>query len=140
MAYLLDTNVISELRKTNCHPAVEDWISSVDQGSIYISLFSVGEIRRGIEISRRRGDLVKVKLLEKWLGNLLDAHADRIAGHTLAVAQEWGRMNAIRPLPAIDAFLAATAKANGWTLVTRNSKDVEGAGVTVLNPFEWPLG
>ena len=73
--------------------------------------------------------------LEAWLGEVVAGFADRVLPVDAAVAEEWGRMNAIRPVPVIDALLAATAKANGLTLVTRNEADVAGIEVEVLNPF-----
>jgi predicted nucleic acid-binding protein len=75
-------------------------------------------------------------VLEAWLGEVVSGFGDRLLPVDAAVADEWGRMSAIRPVPVIDALLAATAKANGLTLVTRNEADVAGLGIEVLNPFE----
>ena len=135
MSYLIDTNVISELRKGDrCDPAVAEWWAKVGEDELWISALVLGEIRRGIELSRRR-DPQKAKALEAWLEEVVAGFGHRVLQVDEQVADEWGRMNAIRPLPVIDALLAATAKANGLILVTRNGSDVQGVGVDILNPF-----
>jgi len=83
-------------------------------------------------------DPAQARSLENWLDQLTKSFAERIVPVDRPVADAWGRMNAVRPLPIIDALLAATAKVNGMTLVTRDSSDVAGLGVPVLNPFEEP--
>ena len=113
MNYLLDTNVISELRKGDkCHPAVAAWWARVSENELYLSTLVIGEIRKGIELARAK-DPHKADVLERWLGEIASAFADRILPIGSDVADEWGRMNAIRPIPVIDALLAATAKAKG---------------------------
>ena len=135
MSYLIDTNVISELRKGDrCDPAVSAWWAKVDEDELWISALVLGEIRRGIELARRR-DPQKAKALETWLEEVVAGFGDRVLQVDEKVADEWGRMNAIRPLPVIDALLAATARANGLIFVTRNGSDVQGVGVDILNPF-----
>ena len=94
-----------------------------------------GEIRKGVELVRRR-DPRKAEALEAWLADVMSRFGNRVLPFDTAVAEQWGRMNAVRPVPVIDALLAATAKANGLTLVTRNVADVEGLDVDVLNTFE----
>ncbi|MDP7151730.1 MAG: PIN domain-containing protein, partial [Paracoccaceae bacterium] len=88
----------------------------------------------GIELARRR-DPQKAKALEAWLEEVVSGFGDRVLHVDAQVADEWGRMNAIRPLPVIDALIAATARANGLIFVTRNGTDVQGVGVEILNPF-----
>jgi toxin FitB len=135
VSYLIDTNVISELRKGDrCDPAVAAWWAKVDEDELWISALVLGEIRRGIELARRR-DPQKAKALEAWLEEMVAGFGDRILRVDEQVADEWGRMNAIRPLPVIDALLAATARVNSLTFVTRNGSDVQGVGVDILNPF-----
>ena len=135
MSFLIDTNVISEIRKGNrCDPGVATWWAEVAEDDLWLSALVLGEIRKGVELARRR-DPQKAAALEAWLGEVVAGFADRVLPVDAAVAEEWGRMNAIRPVPVIDALLAATAKANGLTLVTRNEVDVAGIGVEVLNPF-----
>ncbi len=136
MNYLLDTNVISEVRKRDrCHPAVAAWWENVSAEQIYLSTLVIGEIRKGIELVRVR-DLRQADRLERWLEDVISTFADRIIPICTDVAHEWGRVSAIRPVPVIDALLAATAGAKGLVLVTRNTPDVAGLGVDVLNPFE----
>ena len=136
MAYLLDTNVVSELRKTTPNRNVLAWHQSHRQADAYVSTLVVGEIRHGIERIRSR-DPAQAELLERWLTGLRTAYRDRILPVTVDIAEEWGRLNASpQPLPVIDGLLAATAKVHRLTLVTRNVDDVARTGVVVLNPFE----
>lgn len=138
MNYLIDTNVISEIRKRDrCEPRVAAWYSSLDDEAIYLSVLVLGEIRRGIERVRPT-DPAQARALEAWLNQLNRSFADRILPIDAVVADTWGWMSAARPLSTVDALLAATAKVNGMTLVTRNSADVRGLDVSVLNPFEDP--
>lgn len=135
MSYLVDTNVISELRKgERCDARVAKWFASVAEDDVFLSALTIGEIRRGIERVRRR-DPAASMALERWLHELVEAHAERILGVDLRVAEEWGRMNAPDPLPVIDGLLAATAHVHGLTLATRNVRDVERTGVAVVDPF-----
>lgn len=137
IGYLLDTNVVSEARKRNGSSQVKDWISATHGPTLHLSSLTVGEIRCGVERCRRR-DPVQATSLERWLHDLHRQFGDRIAPVTSEVAEEWGRLNAIRPLPTADALIAATARVNGWTLVSRNVKDFDGTGVSVVNPFDVP--
>jgi toxin FitB len=135
--YLIDTNVISEIRKRDrCDPRVAAWYASIDEKSIYLSVLVLGEIRRGIE-RIRPADPAQARALEAWVNQVTKLFADRILPVDQAVADTWGRMGAGRPLATIDSPLAATAKVNGMTLVTRNASDVAGLAVRVLNPFDW---
>lgn len=136
MRFLLDTNIIAEVRKgSRANPAVRSWFAALDPDDILLSVVTVGEIRRGIEGVRRR-DPAAARALERWLRRVLADHADRILAVDLPVAEEWGRLNVPDPLPVIDGLLAATAKVHGLTLATRNVKDVARSGVDVVNPFE----
>jgi toxin FitB len=136
--YLIDTNIISEIRKRDrCNARVAAWYASIDDEEIYLSVLVLGEIRRGIE-RVRPNDPAQARALENWLDQLTKSFGDRILPVDQPVADMWGRMDAERPLSTIDALLAATAKVNGMTLVTRNSSHVAGLGVPVFNPFDEP--
>lgn len=136
MNFLIDTNIISEVRKGDrCDPHVSAWYASVADEDLFLSTLVLGEIRKGVELARPR-DLGKAVALERWLEEVEAAFDGRVLGIDNAVSDQWGRMSAIRPLPAIDGLLAATALTNGLTLVTRNDRDVAGLGATVFNPFK----
>lgn len=136
MRFLLDTNVIAEIRKgARANANVRSWFAALDPEAVLLSVVTVGEIRRGIENVRRR-DTTAARSLERWLRRVITDHSDRILVVDLPVAEEWGRLNVPDPLPAIDGILAATAKVHGLTLATRNVKDVARSGVDVVNPFE----
>ncbi len=136
MSFLIDTNIISEIRKgSRCDPAVAAWWAGVAEDDLRVSVLVLGEIRKGVELARQR-DPQKARALETWLNDLVSDFGERILPVDAAVAEDWGRMAAVRPVPAIDALLAATARTNGLTLVTRNTADVAGLDVEVLNPFE----
>ena len=136
MSYLLDTNVLSELRKgPRGNPHVAAWFAPVPDHAIYLSVLVIGEIRRGIERLRSR-DPQATAALEGWLTQVTTGHRGRILAVDHVVAEEWGRMTAVRPLSTVDSLLAATAKVHGLTLVTRNVTDIAVTGVTYLNPFE----
>jgi toxin FitB len=137
VAYLLDTNVVSEARKPTANLGVRTWLASVPEEELYLSVLVVGEIRQGIERLRSR-DPAQAVVFETWLSTLLRDFADRILPVTAEVAEEWGRMNVPDPLPVIDGLMAATAKLRGWTLVTRNVADLARAEVRLLNPFDPP--
>src|SRR5690242_20996099 len=135
MTYLLDTNVLSETRKRQPAVGVAEWIAVTPPDRMHISVLTLGEIERGIARSRSRGDRDQVAALERWLQDLQVGFEDRILPVSLPVATAWGRHLQKQPLPPIDALIAATARVHGLTMVTRNVKDFEPAGIPVLNPF-----
>ena len=135
MTYLLDTTVVSELRRPDPDPHVLAWYSTVTSAEIYISALTMGEIRLGIERLRKK-DGARAELLERWLYGVRHTYEDRIVNVDAAIAEEWGRLNTRDPLPIIDGLLAASAKVRGWALVTRNTADVARTGVTLVNPFD----
>ena len=137
MAFLLDTNIISEVRKPRPDARVTAWLASVEGDDLFLSVLVVGEIGQGIERLRRR-DPRRAAAYAGWLVELRTAYADRIVPVDLAAADEWGRLNSVTRLPVVDGLLAATAKVRGWTLVTRNTRDVAGTGVRLLDPVAPP--
>lgn len=136
MSFLLDTNVISELRKgPRSNEGVFRWFSSLSDDDIFLSVLVIGEIRRGIERIRRR-DSKSARSLEGWLKKLVSAYGDRILPIDRDVAEEWGRAGTGGPVPVVDGLIAATAKVHGLTLATRNIRDVARTGVAAVNPWE----
>jgi toxin FitB len=139
LTYLIDTNIISEVRKGDrCDPHVAAWYASIDDADIYLSVLVLGEIRKGVERVRPH-DLARARALEAWLSAVEKAFSDRVLPVDQAVADEWGWMATKRSVSTIDALLAATAKVHGLTFVTRNVADVVDLGAPVLDPFE-PTG
>jgi toxin FitB len=133
--FLLDTNVVSELRKgTRANKRVYSWFSDVADEDVFLSVLVAGELRQGIERVRLR-DAAQAEHLERWLRRLIDDYADRLVVVDARVTELWGRLNVPDPIAAVDGLLAATAIVHDFTLVTRNVKDVERTGVRVLNPF-----
>jgi toxin FitB len=135
VSWLLDTNVISEIRKgKRGDPGVARWVAG-RRDDAWLSVLTVGEIRRGIELKRRK-DEAAARHLEIWLQGLLGSFESHILPIDDRVAEVWGRLNVPDPRPVVDTLLAATAIVHGLTLVTRNVDDVAGTGARVLNPFE----
>ena len=134
MSYLLDTNVVSEIRKKAPDPGVSAWLASVPDDELFLSVLVVGEIRQGIERLARR-DLAQAEIFEQWLSRLVQAYGDHIVPITARVAEAWGRLNVPDPVPVVDGLMAATALVQDWTLVTRNVDDVTSTGVRLLDPF-----
>jgi predicted nucleic acid-binding protein len=133
--YLLDTNVISELRKgSRCDRNVASWYAGVTGDQLYLSVIVIGEIRRGIEKSRRSNPPAAAAL-EAWLAEVVAAMGSRILPVDGDIAEEWGRMTAGRSVSVIDALLAATAKTRLLTFVTRNTADIASLGAVYLDPF-----
>jgi predicted nucleic acid-binding protein len=134
--YLLDTNVVSELRRRQPHPAVLSWYADVPAEKLFLSVLVVGELRQGVDRLARR-DPMQAARFEDWLTQLVTVYEDRLVPITPEIAETWGRLNVPDPVPVVDGLLAATALVRNWTLVTRNTADVSGTGVRLLNPFEY---
>jgi predicted nucleic acid-binding protein len=136
VSFLLDTNVLSELRKgKRADPGVVAWFAEAPEEELFLSVLVAGELRQGVERLRRR-DLDAAERLDRWLVALLASYADRIIPLDLRIAELWGRLNVPDPLPAVDGLLAATALAHDLTLVTRNIRDVSRTGVRLVDPFQ----
>ncbi len=135
MSYLVDTSVISELRKgEHADAAVRQWFAAVEDEEIFLSVLTVGELRQGVEGIRRR-DPDAAARLDSWLARVVETRRDRLVPVDRLAAEEWSRMNVPDPVPVVEGLLAATAKTAGMTLVTRNVADVERTGVDYLDPF-----
>ena len=137
--YLIDTNVLSELRKgARANTGVIDFFRSMEseQVPLYLSVITIGELRRGIELIRHRGDVQQSKLLENWLSIILLEYSEQVLGINQDIAQLWGKLRSPAYEHAIDKLIAATALIHDLVVVTRNRKDFEKTGVRVLNPFE----
>jgi predicted nucleic acid-binding protein len=129
--FLLDTNVISEIRKRDrADPNVARWVARTPVEEIGTSVVVLAEIRRGIELKRRR-DPQQAKALDRWFAQMRIRLGDRVLPMVEPIADAWARL----ALPLIDGLLAATAKVHGLTLVTRNVTDVSPTGVRFLDPF-----
>jgi len=134
VSFLLDTNIVSDLRRqSRSRAALLAWFTEQAPDALYLSVVTLGEIRQGIEQLRRR-DAHRAHVLDHWLDDLARLYADRVLPIDRHVADEWGRLRARRTLPVVDALLAATARVHNLTLVTRNDKDFADLNVTILNP------
>ena len=133
--YLLDTNVVSELRRTRPHPEVARWFDGIGPAQVVLSVLTVGEIHRGIlQLARR--DPTQAAGLADWLGQLERGYADRILPVTAAIGRRWAELNVVRTLPVVDSLIAATAVEHDAVLVTRNTRDLAGVDVPMINPYE----
>ena len=138
MSYLLDTNILSEMRKplSRRNAGLTVWLSAVKPHELYLSVLVVGEIRKGIAQLRAR-DADQALALDTWLGRIESFYADRILPITLPIARRWGEAQAVRNYPVIDSLLAATADEHELRLVSRNVADLKDwpAVRAPLNPF-----
>ncbi len=135
MSYLIDTNVVSELRRIRPNPGVVSWFSHRPASTLFLSVLTLGELRKGIDGA---SDAARHMALSDWLETELPSFfAGRILNLDAPIADRWGRLIAAagRPLPAIDSLLAATAAHHGLSLVTRNARDFEALGIEVINPW-----
>jgi toxin FitB len=136
--YLIDTDVISELRKRDkANPGVIAFFKEVasSEAPLYIAAVTIGELRRGIELVRHRGDVKQAQVLERWLGGLLGDFGDSVLAFDADMAQVWGRLRVPHPENPLDKQIAATALIHDLVLVTRNVKHFSATGVRLLNPF-----
>ena len=134
--YLVDTNVISEARKgKKANPGVQEFFQACKASDLYLCVQTIGEIRRGLENIRQRGDLLQARKLEKWLDLLVVDYADRILSFDEACAQVWGRLMSPHHEHPVDKQIAAIALIHDLTVITRNVADFRGTGVGMSNPF-----
>ena len=134
--FLIDTNVVSETRKgANANRGVIAFWNSARAEDIYLSVQTIGELRRGVEIIRARGDVRQADLLAAWLELVVQRYADYVLEFDLECAQVWGRLMAPDPAHPIDKQIAAIALMHDLTIVTRNTADFSGSGARLLDPF-----
>jgi len=135
LEYLLDTNVLSETRKKKADAGVIAFLQAADASSLYISVLTLGELRKGVA-KKQREDADAAKRLADWVDGLEYSFADRILGIDAATARLWGDWSSEHPRPVVDTLLAATAVQHGMTLVTRNIRDVRGIPMKLLDPWK----
>lgn len=133
-AYLLDTNVLSETRRKKADPGVMAFIESIDSASLFLSVLTIGELRKGVA-AKMRTDPATARSIAAWVEGLEFGFVDRILSIDAATARLWGDWSSDRPRPVVDTLLAATAVQHGLILVTRNTRDVEGVPVKTHNPW-----
>ena len=132
--YLLDTNIVSELRKPKPHGGVMAWISAKDASSLYLSAMTIAELQRGVEMTREQDD-EKAGQIEAWLEQLV--LTGQVLAMDAAVCRAWAKLMHRRSVTLVeDAFIAATASVHRLVVVTRNVRDFKTLGVDTLNPFE----
>ena len=136
--YLIDTDVLSELRKgRKANPGVRAFMRDLaaDQTPLYLSVVTIGELRRGVEKIRHRGDAPQARRLEQWLANICEDYADAILPFDQEMAQLWGRLRVPHPENPLDKQIAATALIHELSVVTRNVAHFAGTGVRLVDPF-----
>ena len=137
--YLIDTNVLSEIRKKNdANSGVRDFFKRAVELelSLFISVITIGELRRGVNLIRHRGDKQQANILEKWLEIILEEYSENILDFTVTEAQVWGQLRVPKHENALDKQIAATALTYDLSVVTRNVDDFIGTGVKLINPFK----
>ena len=134
VAYLLDTNVISETRKRKANPGVRAFLDACDTSILFLSVLTLGELYKGVE-KKRREDPEAADSIAEWVKGVEQSYRLNIVGINAATAQLWGEWSSGRSRPVVDTLLAATAVQHRLTFVTRNGRDVDGLPVTVLNPW-----
>ncbi len=133
--YLLDTNVISETRKSRADSGVIAFLSAAETAGLFLSVLTLGELRKGVA-AKYRSDPGAADQLGAWVDGIETIFADRVLPIDAAIARRWGELSANRSVPVIDTLIAATAISHGLTLVTRNVRDVESTGVPLVNPWQ----
>ena len=133
--YLLDTNVVSETRKLHADPRVTGFLEAVTGERLFLSVLTLGELRKGVA-AKRRTDAETADRLAVWVDEIERNFVDRVLPVDAAAARIWGELSAARSLPVVDTLIAATAMTRGLTLVTRNTRDVAATGVIVLDSWD----
>ena len=132
--FLLDTNVISESRRNRPEPNVTAFLRSLRGKLVFLSVLTLGELRKGVA-GKRMSDPGRADRLSEWIDSIEALFAGRLLSVDAAVARVWGELSARRSLPVIDTLIAATALAHNLSLVTRNTRDVKATGVSLIDPW-----
>ena len=135
--FLLDTDILSALRRRDRHPELVQWITQQRADCLYLSVITIGEIERGITAQHGKNPEFAA-LLAQWLGQLQAVYGDRILAVDLETAKRWGRLSAAIGNPSADLMIAASALTHGLSVVTRNVRHFTPTGVPVINPFHGP--
>ena len=141
MKYLLDTNIVSEFISKKPNQKVLDYVNSLDENDVYLSVITVGEIRFGIEKLDKEHQSKKIEMLSRWLDNdLMQRFEGRIVDIDKQTMLKWGEINGKlqkigRPMPIMDSLIASSCLANGFVLITRNTKDFYSFEIEMINPF-----
>jgi toxin FitB len=133
--YLLDTNVVSETRRTRPDSGVMAFLAAADSAGLFLSILTLGELRKGVE-AKRKTDPGAADLLSTWVDTIETQFTDRLLSVDPATARLWGELSAARSLPVIDTLIAATALRHGITLVTRNTGDFGSTGAVLIDPWQ----
>jgi predicted nucleic acid-binding protein len=133
--YLLDTNIISETRRKRPFEGVVDFLATADDEALFLSVVTLGELRKGLQ-AKRRTDPAVADELAGWVDGIEQLFADRILPIDVAAARLWGELSAARSAPVVDMLIAATAITRGLTLVTRNVRDFQVAGASLIDPWD----
>ena len=132
--FLIDTNVLSEGRRPRPEQRVVEFVDAIPRDQLFVSVMTFGELRKGAEV-RRRQDIIGGTALQEWIDIVERRFARRTLPVDQSIARLWGELSSDRTRPVVDTLIAATALAHGLTLITRNTRDVAGTGVTVVNPW-----
>jgi toxin FitB len=136
--YLADTNVISETKRKAINAGVRAFFDEAEanEQKVHLSVVTIGELRRGVDLARHKGDLKKAAHLERWFAQVLEDYANEILAVDRTISELWGNMRVPRSENPLDKLIAATASRYGLTVVTRNVRDFRETGVEVINPFD----
>ena len=135
LKYLLDTNILLETRKKHPDPGVVRFLSDVDSANLFVSSLTLGELRKGVEM-KRKSDPVMADQISEWLDGIEKTFSDKVLTVDSAVAKRWGILASDRSRPFVDTLIAATALVHGLSLVTRNTSDLDGISVLIVNPWD----
>lgn len=134
MSYLIDTNVLSEVTRPKPAPAVLEWFTQARLADQWLSVITLGELRRGVALLRHRGGTARADTFEQAIAEIETRHGDRMLPVTTEIVRTWARIS-VHPIDMADGLIAATALTHGLAVVTRNVKHFEETGAAVINPF-----